>query len=54
VESAPRVPLADIEVPLGTTGTAAAVRRAPAPVVASVGNPLEPGITPAVNVARAS
>jgi FlaA1/EpsC-like NDP-sugar epimerase len=53
-EFAPRVPLADIEVPLGTTGTAVAVRRAPAPVVAPVGKPLEPSLTPAVNVARAS
>jgi FlaA1/EpsC-like NDP-sugar epimerase len=52
-EFTPRVPLADVEVPLGTTGSAAAFRRA-ASAVSPVGNPLETGMTPAVNVARAS
>jgi FlaA1/EpsC-like NDP-sugar epimerase len=53
-EFAPRVPLADIEVPLGTTATAAAVRRAPAPVMAPIGNLLGSDTTAAVDVARAS
>ncbi len=57
-EFARRAPFADVEVPVGTTGTGATVRRAAAPVVApvvtSVGSSLESGMTPAVNVARAS
>ena len=47
-EFTPRVPFADVEVPLGTTGVAA-IRRATAPVA----NPLETGMTP-VNIVRAS
>ena len=47
-EFTPRVPLADMEVPLGTSGVAA-IRRAVAPVA----NPLEKGMTP-VNIVRAS
>ena len=52
-EFTPRLPLSDIEVPLGTTG-AAAIRRAAPPAVAPVGSPLESGMTPAVKVVRAS
>ena len=53
-EFTPRVPFADIEVPIGTTGTAAAVRRAAPPAMAPVGNPLETNKPGAANVARAS
>jgi len=49
----PHVPFADVEVPLGTTGTAPLLRPA-APVVAPLGGSLEPGMTAPVNVARAS
>jgi len=53
-EFTPRVPFTDIEVPVGTTGTAAAVRRAAPPAVAPVGNSLETNKPGAANVARAS
>jgi FlaA1/EpsC-like NDP-sugar epimerase len=55
-EFTPRVPFADVEVPVGTTGTgvAATIRRATAPASGPVGNPLEQGKAPAVNIVRAS
>jgi FlaA1/EpsC-like NDP-sugar epimerase len=53
-EFTPSAPPADIEVPIGATGATAAIRRTAPPAVASLGNPLDSGNTPAVNVARAS
>jgi len=53
-EFTPSAPPADIEVPIGTTGATAVIRRTAPPAVASLGNPLDSGNTPAVNVARAS
>jgi len=53
-EFAPRVPLADVEMPISTTGAVAAFRRAAPLVVSPVGKPLETGMTAAANVARAS
>ena len=52
-EFTPRVPFADLEVPLGTTGVVAAIRPATTPIGAQVGTPHENGQTPAVNI-RAS
>jgi len=53
-EFTPRAPLSDVEVPIGSTGATAAIRRAAPPVVAPLGSPLDSGKAPAVNVARAS
>jgi FlaA1/EpsC-like NDP-sugar epimerase len=49
----PHVPFADVEVPLGSTATAALLRPA-APAVAPLGSSLEPAMAAPVNVARAS
>jgi len=54
-EFMPRAPLADVDVPIGTTGATAAIRRAASPVVAPLGgSSIDSSKTPAVNVARAS
>ena len=53
-EFTPRAPLADVEVPIGTTGPAPAIRRAAQPVLAPLGSPLDVSKTATANVARAS
>jgi len=53
-EFTPRAPLSDVEVPIGSTGATAAIRRAAPPVVAPLGSPVDSVKAPAVNVARAS
>jgi len=53
-EFTPRAPLSDVEVPIGSTGATAAIRRAAPPIVAPLGSPVDSVKAPAVNVARAS
>jgi len=53
-EFTPRAPLADVEVPIGTTGATPAIRRPAQPIVAPLGNPLDVSKTVTPNVARAS